>query len=190
MTRTKSANNDPAIKLLLIFTGKIFVPSGCPLKQEIDKHDSIRLRNKCLPHLDQSDLSQKWLLWYSVLEWRHVGRLSDSVNVIWFGASLQKNKAINAEFALLLNCPIYSDIDFLQFNLFNLAKHLTGCIKLNMFSMRKYKFSCKVREVLWVYWFRLFYSIFICTYCQSCKYSNIFFIFKRMCCPNCVCLLM
>lgn len=43
----------------------------------------------------------------------------------------------------------------LWFNVFNQSKHLTGCIKLNMFLTRKYKYSCKVCEVLWVYWFRL-----------------------------------
>lgn len=46
MSKVSIYSNGPSIKLLLIFTGKIFVLSGSPPKADIHKQDSIRT-NTC-----------------------------------------------------------------------------------------------------------------------------------------------
>lgn len=63
MLWTKSESNDIAIKLLLIFTGEISVPSGNPSDKGIHKRNSLRvtLHNKHLPYGPKRPVSKRTL---------------------------------------------------------------------------------------------------------------------------------
>lgn len=89
---------DPTIKLLLIFTGKIFVPSTTP--PDAERHQKITSWCDQTWHWPKDLFQNEPMYCTDVPAWSedllalhqtHV----HSVNLIWSGTALQQNKAIN-----------------------------------------------------------------------------------------------
>lgn len=171
MVWPKSKSNNMAIKLLLIFTGKISVPSGYPPKKDKYKNRKnpswwLSTKQTSTDLMEQKRLVSKfkpvWSDCSDILDW--VGDMSDAyqLKVSWYGTALLQNKAVKAGFTWTVKWLHLQWYWFLTFDFFkNLAEHQTGCIHLNIFLIRKYKYSRKVYEVLWVYWFMLLLYIYL-----------------------------
>ena len=169
-------NKVNAIKLLLISTGTISVPSG-PSPEDGDTPTQLHQGN-CLQNKHSSrglkGPSSKWilncLLWYSGLNWWCVGSCL-SVRVLWCGAAAKTS------------CKSWIHLHW-YWSLVFLWSPQTGCSHLQHNFNTKYKFWYNVCEFI-----GSCYYIFICTYCKKYKYANILYKyiymhFKSFLCPK------